>query len=178
MCSLHFEYENWTARRSWFNQFATRDLRELEEVLVTLEEMLKLDCCPSDSTIQRHHSSLSPTRDLLDFSKLNQAQSVRGRTWAPARARDIGDILVSESWGDNTTVAYEVAHLLRMTPEQILYFREPCACKAERAAFVDGVVSAWAGGRQGWGIYEFPSGLRWDLMKVFGSRDDVDYLGA
>ena len=154
-------------RHLFFAQYPTHELRELEEVLCVFEEMLKYDCCPSDSTIQRHYSSLTPTRDLLDFGKY--------RKLTHGSSNSIREVLVNESWGDNISVAAHISHLLQMTPEHLLHFREACTSKRERMQYID-VMKPWTYGQMG--IYEYTSELRWDLGHVLGSRTDGERRGG
>lgn len=145
----------------------TNELRELEEVMGVLEEMLKLDCCPSDSTIQRYYSSLSPTRDLLDFGKYRNLTS---------GSRDgIREVLVKESWGDNISVSCHVSHLSQMTPEHLLHFREECQSKKERQAYIE-ELEPWTYGQMG--LYEYTSELRYDLGNALSHRNDGDRRGG
>lgn len=156
-------------RFRWLRLFSTHELRELEEVQDVLEDMLRYDCCPSDSTIQRHYTQVTPTRDLLDFGKHNKAA-------ANGRKRPMREVLVNESWGDNARVTYDIAHLIRMTPAHLLHFRENCNGRLEREHYIDTVVREWTPGK--WGLYEWPSALRWDLGKVLGERTDGERRGA
>lgn len=145
----------------------TNELRELEEVVGVLEEMLKLDCCPSDSTIQLHYSSLSSTGDLLDFRKYRKlTNGLRG---------GIREVLVNESWGDNMAVCCHVSHLLQMTPEQLLHLREECQSKKERHAYIE-ELEQWTYGHMG--LYEYTSELRYDLGKALSHRNDGDRRGG
>lgn len=154
-------------RHLFFAQYATHELRELEEVLVVFEDMLRWDCCPSDSTIQRHYSSLSPTRDLLDFGKYHKL--VHGSS------NPIREVLVNESWGDNLSVASHISHLMQMTPEHLLHFRETCMSKKERERYI-AEIEPWTYGQSG--LYAYNSELRWDLGHVLGGRNDGDRRGG
>lgn len=154
-------------RHLFFAQFPTQELRELEEVLVVKEEMLRWDCCPSDSTIQRHYSAVSPTRDLLDFGKY--------RKLIHGSRNSVQEILVNESWGDNIAIACHISHLLQMTPEHLLHFRENCNSKKERERYIE-EIEPWTYGQMG--LYEYTSELRWDLGHVLGGRNDGNRRGG
>lgn len=154
-------------RHLFFAQYPTHELRELEEILVIFEDMLRHDCCPSNSTIQRHYSSLSPTRDLLDFGKY--------RKLVTGSNNSIREILVNESWGDNIAVASHISHLIQMTPKHLLHFRETCASKRERERYID-EIEPWTYGQSG--LFAYNSELRWDLGHVLGGRNDGERRGG
>lgn len=155
---------DYLARLRVIRQYPTREIRELEELERVFEDMLAYDCCPSDSTIQRHYNQNLPTRDLLDF----------GRYRGNLKGRSVRELLVHESWGDNDHVMYEVAHLMRMAPDQLLHFREVCTGKAERERYIE-KLTEWESGL--WDLYESPSTLWWDVSKVLGERGDDEKRG-
>lgn len=160
-----------SVRYRWLRTFSTHELRELEEVVDVLADMLRYDCCPSDSTIQHHYNHITPTRDLLDFGKHNKLSvSVSGKK------RSIKDLLVHESWGSDIDVACDVDHLIRMSPAHLLHFRENCEGKAERLDYVDTVLVEWT--KKEYGVYQVPGQLRWDLAKVLGERTDGERRGG
>ncbi len=136
-------------RLDFLRQFSDDAITELTELNDVLQAMVSYDLCPSNAMVQMLYKEHFPEQGPLYFGTYETYPRFysyeadlryypdRYPSTKKVPRQDLPLLLVNEAWGSSEAQKTIVDEVMKLTPDQLLHFRENLANRAERLAYLN-----------------------------------------